>query len=286
VDTLINIATLVFVVSSMLAMGLGLTPTAILGPLRSPLFVLTALGVNFVVVPLLAVGIQAVFDLDDPLYGGLLLIATAAGAPFLPKLAELARADAARAVGLMVLLMTTTVLYMPVVLPMLLPEVTIHPWDIASSLLLLMLLPLAVGLLVRARARRISEKCQPIAARTSTIAIAVLVVVGLAAKWSNVVDLFGTGGLAAIAVFLTGALAAGFLAGGTDSTARSLSGLGDAQRNLSAALVVAAQNFSDTPDTLTFVIVAALVGLVALILTASLFGRRNRPAPSTDSQGA
>lgn len=284
-DTLINIATLVFVVSSMLAMGLSLSATAIVGPLRSPRFVLTALGVNFVVVPLLAVGIQAALDLDDPLYAGLLLIATAAGAPFLPKLAELARADAARAVGLMVLLMTTTVLYMPVVLPMLLPEVTIHPWDIASSLLLLMLLPLAVGLLVKARAPRISEKCQPIAARTSTIAIAVLVVVGLAAKWSNVVDLVGTGGLAAIAVFLTGALAAGFLAGGTDATARTLSGLGAAQRNLSAALVVAAQNFSDTPDTLTFVIVAALVGLVALLLTASLFGRRNRPAKSTDSQG-
>jgi BASS family bile acid:Na+ symporter len=247
--------------------------------------VLTALGVNFVVVPLLAVGIQAVLDLDDPLYAGLLLIATAAGAPFLPKLAELARADAARAVGLMVLLMTTTVLYMPVVLPMLLPDVTIHPWDIASSLLLLMLLPLAVGLLVKSRAPRISETCQPIAARTSTIAIAVLVVVGLAAKWSNVVDLVGTGGLAAIAAFLTGALAAGFLAGGTDPAARSLSGLGAAQRNLSAALVVAAQNFGDTPDTLTFVIVAALVGLVALILTASLFGRRHRPAAPTRAQG-
>lgn len=233
-DTLINLATVVFVVSSMLAMGLSLTPTAILEPLRSPRFVVVALGVNFVVVPLLAVGIQAMLGLDDPFYAGLLLIATAAGAPFLPKLAELARADVARAVGLMVLLMITTVVYMPVVLPILLPDVAIHPWAIASSLLILMLLPLAVGLLVRAKAERIAEKAQPVTVRTSTVAIAVLVVVGLAAKWSNVVDLFGTGGLAAIALFLAGALTVGYLTGGADPAARAVSGLGAAKRNLSA----------------------------------------------------
>ena len=51
----------------------------------------------------------------------LLLLGCAAGAPFLPKLAELAKGNLAFAVGVMVLLMVTTVVYLPIVLPLLLP---------------------------------------------------------------------------------------------------------------------------------------------------------------------
>ena len=50
-------------------------------------------------------------------------------------------------------------------------------------------------------------------------------------------------------------------------------GLGTGQRNLSAALVVAAQNFSDDPDVLAFIIVAAFIGLLMLMLIAGERGR-------------
>ena len=76
---------------------------------------------------------------------GLLLLGAAAGAPFLPKLAQLARGDVGFAVGLMVLLMVMTIGYLPLALPFMLPGVTVDPWAIAKSLLLLMLLPLGSG---------------------------------------------------------------------------------------------------------------------------------------------
>ncbi len=53
--------------------------------------------------------------MDEPFGIGLLLLACAAGAPFLPKLAELARGNLAFAVGVMVLLMIVTVGYLPIV---------------------------------------------------------------------------------------------------------------------------------------------------------------------------
>ena len=81
--------------------------------------------------------------LDETFGVGLLLLGCAAGAPFLPKLAELAKGNLAFAVGAMVLLMVVTVGYLPIVLPLLLPGVTVDPWNIARSLVLLMLLPLA-----------------------------------------------------------------------------------------------------------------------------------------------
>ena len=65
---------------------------------------------------------------------GLILLASSAGAPFLPKLVQTARGDLALGVGLMVLMMTLTVVYMPLFLPLLLPGVHVDSPAIASTL--------------------------------------------------------------------------------------------------------------------------------------------------------
>ena len=103
------VATLSFVVSSMLAMGAGLTVARIIEPLRNVRLVLLCLLANFVLMPLTAVALATLLGLDEPSGVGLLLLGCAAGAPFLPKLAELAKGNIAFAVGTMVLLMVVTV---------------------------------------------------------------------------------------------------------------------------------------------------------------------------------
>jgi len=128
-----TIAMLSFVVSSMLAMGAGLTATQIIQPLRNVRLVVLALLANFVLMPAGAVVLAKALRLDEPFGVGLLLLGCAAGAPFLPKLAELAKGNLAFAVGLMVLLMVVTVGYLPIVLPLLLPGVTVDPWQIRND---------------------------------------------------------------------------------------------------------------------------------------------------------
>ena len=64
--------------------------------------------------------------LDEPFGVGLLLLGCAAGAPFLPKLAQLAKGNLPFGVGAMVLLMVITVTYLPIVLPLLLPGVAVN----------------------------------------------------------------------------------------------------------------------------------------------------------------
>ncbi|MGA8699186.1 MAG: hypothetical protein WB689_36225 [Xanthobacteraceae bacterium] len=100
-----TVAMLSFVVSSMLAMGTGLTVAQIIEPLRNIRLVLLALLANFLLMPAGAVALAKVLRLDEPFGVGLLLLGCAAGAPFLPKLAELAKGNLAFAVGVMVLLM-------------------------------------------------------------------------------------------------------------------------------------------------------------------------------------
>lgn len=279
-DTIVFVSVLVFVLSSMLAMGLSLTMPQIIEPLKNVRLLLIALGVNFIAVPLVAVLVGNVLSLEDGLYIGLILMATAAGAPFLPKLAEVAKGNVAYSVGLMVLLMVVTVGYMPIVMPFILEDVEVDPWDIASSLIFLMLLPLAVGLFVKARYESTADGLRPAMGQTSTIAIAIMLVAGVIANFDEIMDIIGTGGIAAILIFLTAGFALGYFGGGGDPGIKSVLGLGTAQRNLAAALVVAGQNFTDDPVVITFIIVAGLVGLVILMPLAGEIGKRVEAASS------
>lgn len=281
-NVILQVSLLVFVVSSMLAMGLSLTVVQIMEPLRSVRLVLISLVANFVAVPLIGWGIAELLALEEGLAIGLTIMAVAAGAPFLPKLAAAANGSVAFSVGLMVLLMVVTVAYMPLVLPLLISGVEVNPWDIASSLIFLMLVPLGIGLLVRARYEDTASGLQPLMAQTSTIAIALLLVAGVIVNFDSIVELVGTGGFIAIVLFLAAAMVVGYFGGGDDPAIRSVLGLGTAQRNLSAALVVAGQNFADTPGVLTFIIVAGIVGLILLLPAAGEIGRRASPAASGD----
>src|SRR5687767_131180 len=90
-----NVFTLTFVVASMLALGFSLTVRQIVSPLRDVQLVLRALLANFVLVPAAAYGIKTIIPIGESYGIGLILLATAAGAPFLPKLVQLAGADVA-----------------------------------------------------------------------------------------------------------------------------------------------------------------------------------------------
>ena len=281
---IMNLSTLVFVVTSMLAMGLSLTVAQIMAPLRNTRLVLLALLANFVLVPLMAYLISLVIPLSDGLRVGLILAATAAGAPFLPKLAGIARGNTAFSVGLMVLLMVVTVLYMPIVLPLLIKGVTVEPWDIARSLIILMLIPLAAGLVIKMRYVEIAAWLQPYMAQASTFAVALLLVVGLLANLNAMLAMVGTGGFIASLLFLVGAFVIGYFLGGKDAQTRSVLGLGTAQRNLAAALVVATANFADDPDVIMMVLALGLLGLVVLMISAGELGRRSKASVGDLSQ--
>jgi len=269
-----QISGLLFIVASMLAMGMSLTMAQILEPLKNIRVVVLALLANFVLVPLLAYLIIRVIPLDQSLQIGLVVLSTAAGAPFLPKLVQGAKGNVAFGVGLMVLLMMVTIIYMPLVLPLMLPGVSVNPWDIAKSLIVLMLTPLVIGLLIKSHSPESAEHWQPLMNKISGLAILVLLVVGLGLNISTILSLIGTGGILALLLFIIGSLLIGSLVGGRDASERSVMGLGTAQRNVSAAILVSAQNFSGTL-TLPFVLVAAILLLLVLLPTAKRMGARS-----------
>lgn len=267
-----GVSGLTFVVGSMLAMGLSLTMAQILEPLRNIRLVVMVLVANFVLVPALAYGITRLIPLDEPLEIGLIILACVAGAPFLPKEVQMAKGNIALGVGVMFLLMMVTIVYAPLVVPWLLAGAEVSAWELAKSLIVTMVVPLVIGLLVRANAPETADNWGPVANKASGIAVGLLLVVGLGMNVSNIISLIGSYGFLALIVFVVGSLLVGWLMGGRDRDIRTVIGLGTAQRNVAAAVLVATVSFSGTL-TLPFILVASIILPLVLLPTARRMGK-------------
>ena len=273
-----DLMVLVFVVSSVLSVGLNLSVSQIVAPLRRARLVALTLVANFVVVPAVAVAIAKMMLLSEPQAVGLILLGAAAGAPFLPKLVEVGKGDVAFSVALMVLLMIGSLAYLPLVLPRLLPGVSVNSLRIAQSLLVTMILPLCVGLYVKARRESFAVLLRPMMSRLSNITLIIVLVLIPAMNWQSLLEFLGTRAIPASVLFVGVSFGAGYVLGGPTREARQVLGFGTAARNIPAALLVGGQNFDD-PHVAIMVIVVALLSLIQLGPMAIAFGRR-RPAKS------
>lgn len=271
--TLANVAILAFVLSSMVSLGLSLTVRQVTEPLRNVRLVVLALVANFVVAPAAAWGVASLMGLSDSQSLGLILLGCAAGAPFLPKLAQLAKGDVAYSVGLMVLLMVVTVAFIPLVLVPLVPGIEVSAWDVAQPLVFGMLLPLTIALTVRARyddAKRFAPPLNQVSTVTLVLAMVIALVLGL----PQLIDAFGTGAFIAVLLFTAVCLVVGYLLGGKGPAQRWVTSLGTTQRNVSAALLIATTSFAGDAEVLVLVMVGAVLTGAALLVLAAELGRR------------
>jgi predicted Na+-dependent transporter len=274
-STLQSLFTTAFVVTSMLVMGLSLTVPQILEPLRNVRLVVVALLAAFVILPVTAVVLKAVIPMDEQLQIGLILLATAHGAPFLPKLSQIANGNLAFAVGLMTVLIVATVIYLPIVLPFLLPGVTVDAGAIAGSLFVQMIVPLAAGLLVNARWSEAAAEAKPPIAQVSNISLALLLVLMLGLNLPNVIGLIGSGALLATLILTVVAIGSGYLLGGPGQDTRGVTALGLALPNLAAGFLIAGSSFADKPNVLVFLAGAGLIVLLINFPLAAELGKRS-----------
>jgi BASS family bile acid:Na+ symporter len=271
--SLLAVSVLVFPVASMLSVGLGYTLCEIAGPFRHPERIFRALVANFVLVPLLAFGIARLLSLEPAFTTGLMLIGTAAGAPFLIKLTRAANADPALSATMVVLLMPLTVVYMPLVIPLVVADASVRAIAIAAPLLATLILPLILGLVLDSTLPRWAARLQPVAMKTSSIALLVLVTSTVVVNAPLLARLLGTGAIAAAFLLIAGAFCVGYLIASPGGGRRTVMGLGTAQRNIAAAMVVA-KDFDD-PNILVMVVVVSVIDLVVLFPIAWVLRRRS-----------
>lgn len=286
-----SIAVTVFAVSSMLSVGLAYTVSQILSPLREARAIFRALVANFILVPLLAVAIVRIFPMDPPLALGMFLLAGSAGAPFLIKLASAAKGDLALSAALLVLLVPATVVFLPFYVPLAMAHPSLRGLSYVPSgvaklglpLLSTLILPLLLGVVVKTVAPRWATRLVPIGGKVSTVAVVLVMVATFGANLQELIAIVRTGAVVAGVLLILGAFMSGFLLSRRER--RAVLGLGTAQRNVAAAMVLAAQDFKD-PDVLVMVTATTLAGLFVLFPIAWLLGKHAPHVGLPTAEGA
>ncbi|MEH1779291.1 MAG: bile acid:sodium symporter [Nostoc sp.] len=265
-----KLAFLTFIVATMLGTGLRLTVQQIWEPLRNIRLIVLSLVANFVLVPLFVYLLLQIVPLSEPIKDGFIIMAIAAGPPALPKLAQIVKGNVAFSTGLMMLLMFGTIIYMPIALPLVLQGVQVNSWDIAKPLLFLMLSPLAIGLFIKAKFAAIASSFQPIVSKISSAGLFLGLVVRLAVHFYEIITLLQTGAILVCAVFIVFSFSVGYLLGGPGIDTQRVLGVGTAQRNFAAALLVGTSNFDD-PNVVSVIMVTSLLMLVIVLIAGQKF---------------
>ena len=278
---LFKLSVLIFVLTSMFGLGLSLLLKQVLEPLRNVSLVIRGLAANFIVMPILAFLIVRILGLGPEVATGLFILGVAAGAPMLAKYAEMAKGDLAFTLGLMVLLQVVTIIVAPLVLPLLLPDIQIGVLGMIRSLVMMMLLPLVAGLFVRARYESLATTLRPYMSHASSFTLMMQIVLGLVLGSGQLLGAIGTGVFLAGGLLTAGGLIAGYFLGGPRRETRVVLGVGTAQRNVSAAMLITVQNFAE-PQIIITVLVGALLMMVINSIVAGEFGRLGETGAAAD----
>ena len=265
----------IFVISTMLNVGLTQKPSDIAKHLNNRSFVLKMLLANFVFAPLLMIVALYFAPFDPALKAGLLIFSLGAGAPLLIKLTQTAEHEIALGAAVMMLLMVVTVGFMPVVLPMILSGISVDAGAVARSLLLQLLLPIGVGMLAAQFMPTLAKKAQPWVGGLGNVALYALIVVTLVGYYPNLFNIIGTGAFMVGLAFVAAAFGLGYLAGAGKDHLEDIGGLGTAQRNTAAGVIIAVENFKD-PNVFVMLTLANMLGIVMLLFIAKALSRDNK----------
>ena len=273
---LANLSILIYIVTTMLSMGLNFFPKQFLEPLKDKSLILKSLAANFVLLPIITYLILLFIPLPEGLAIGLILMAAGAGSPFMLKLVQFMKSDMAFAVGLMIILSTVTLVYLPLMLSFLLPGVSVNPLAIASSLIVLIFLPLIAGTTIKSKNNNLAIRIEPIFSQLSSIFIVLVVILYLGLNYQDFLTVFGTGALIAAIVFILTAFTMGYLLGGPSPSTRSVLGMGTAIRNSSAAFVVAIANFNYQYEVMAMIIVVYMLSIILMVIISKVMGKRSK----------
>jgi bile acid:Na+ symporter, BASS family len=112
--------------------------------------------------------------------------------------------------------------YLPLVLPFFLEGITVNPAKIAQSLVVLMLIPLAVGLLVRAGRPHAAGRIRPAVGWLSNVSMILVVLLTTAGHFKSVLSVFGTFGVLAAVAYTVVCVGMGWLLGGPGRSSRGV----------------------------------------------------------------
>ena len=266
---------LIFTVSNMVAMGLQVKMPEVIAQSKNKKTLALILVWGWVLGPALGYLIAWVLPLAEPYVIGLLLYSLAPCAPFIPVMVGKARGDVSFAAALVPIVAIATVVFMPLMAPLMIKGLTISPWDLAKVLLMYILIPLALGAAILHYAELVATKILPavnVIAKISTVLVGVCGAVVYAREMIATVGSFAL--LSTIIFMVVMGLITYLFGFGLKQNQRSVMSLGMLTRNGSVVLIAAVAIPNVDPVLITYIIMFILASVVVAAIAARIFGKQ------------
>ena len=261
---LFNPMVVIFTVANLAAMGLELNLRDAMTTLRSAKAIALIFFWGWVVGPALAWLIISFIPLAEGHAAGLLLISLAPTAPFFPLMVRKARGDMSFAGAFMMLTTLGTVLFLPLLAPVLIKGLTVDAWSLAKPLLIMVLLPLLIGGAIRVFATNAAEIIFPVVKKIGGLFLLLVMVLTLMLYGRDMLGAVGSFAPGAQVLFLVAITAISYKIGfGLKQQQRSSMAIGMCTRNIAA--VFAAYLGITNPPPGMFVMVILVVPLAAIV---------------------
>ena len=262
---------LTYVVSGMLALGLSQTVKQIIEPLKNVRITISAIVAIYIILPLLATSIARLFGLDPSLRYGLVLLAMAAGAEVGPIFTAKSNANVSLSGGILAMSIAITIIYIPLMLGVLLPDVHFDVKHLLLKLILTIVAPLLLGLFIRSRFEKIAHTAEKYLHTISRLFVVLLLLTLIGLYFRPFIGLFGTYTLLAGLIYIVSAFALGYLLGWPERSNMLAMGYMHGARNASVAVIVASSAFSDQPSVMLMIATMVILMLGILISVSSFF---------------
>jgi BASS family bile acid:Na+ symporter len=213
-NDLFNASLSVMLLTLVASLGMTFSVRQILAPVRKVWLLLGAILANSLLAPLIAIGVCHLFPLSSQARTGVELVTIAAIGPAALKACQLAkRADLAMAVSFTVVIGILNVFAAPLWAKAMISGASVSVGQILGDLALLVLLPLVVGAVLRARYTEHAVAWKTGLEKVSDIALYLTIGVGLALYWKLVVKSLGTWVIVCSAVIILIYIAMGWAVG-------------------------------------------------------------------------
>ena len=272
----------IMLVSIMLNAGLQCNRAHLVAVLKDFGLLVRALLANFIIVPLVALLLVRVLHLDTYVAIGVLLMAMAPGAPFLPQAAGRSLGGSlGLAIALAFILPAVSVITVPITASLVFPSVggaNVPASSFISTLLIFQLLPLVIGLIGGAIAPKLAARLERPLVIIFVVAVVVLLVFLAGPIVKAFATVYGSRGIIAAVVTVLVSVIVGWLLGGSHVEYRRTLGISTGLRNIGLCALIATSDFRETP-VVSSVITYFIVQIVVTTIFRTLM-RRYSQAPA------
>jgi len=193
---------LLFCVFNLGMMGLGVRMPEVVAVFKNKKALALIFVWGWVLGPALGLLIAWVLPLAEPYVACVLMASLASCGPFIPPMVEKARGDLSFAGAFIPLVAIGTVVFMPLIAPLLVKGATISAGPLAIRLVLFLLVPLVTGAAIRHYKETVATKILPAVRVLAKLSTLMMIVVCLVVYGRLMLDTAGSFALLSMTIFM------------------------------------------------------------------------------------